>query len=93
MSSVTRIVLDVLKPHEPNALEFASVIADQNKGCRVKVRVTEVDEKTQTTVVVVESDDISYEAIVDTITGLGASVHSIDEVETCSQQQTDTTLT
>jgi hypothetical protein len=29
MSSIKRIVLDVLKPHQPNALDFASTIADQ----------------------------------------------------------------
>jgi hypothetical protein len=81
MSSIKRIVLDVLKPHQPNALDFASAIADQNPGCHVKVTVTEIDEKTETTVVVIESDDIPYQTIVETITGLGASVHSIDEVE------------
>jgi len=81
MSSIKRIVLDVLKPHQPNALDFASAIADQNPGCHVKVTVTEIDEKTETTVVIIESDDIPYQTIVETITGLGASVHSIDEVE------------
>jgi hypothetical protein len=81
MSLIKRIVLDVLKPHQPNALDFASAIADQKSGSRVKVTVTEMDEKTETTVVVIESDDIPYHEIVDTITALGASVHSIDEVE------------
>ncbi|WP_455234649.1 DUF211 domain-containing protein [Thiogranum longum] len=80
MSLIKRVVLDVLKPLHPNALEFASAIADQNDACRVKITVTEVDEKTETTVVVVESDDIPYEQIVATISGLGGSVHSIDEV-------------
>ena len=81
MPLIKRVVLDVLKPHQPNVLEFASAIADKHSGCRVKVTVTEVDEKTETTVISIESDDIPYEAIVDTITSLGASVHSIDEVE------------
>ena len=81
MSLIKRIVLDVLKPHQPNALDFAIAIADQKIGSHVKVTVTEVDEKTETTVVVIESDDIPFQVIVDTITGLGASVHSIDEVE------------
>jgi hypothetical protein len=84
MSLINRVVLDVLKPHQPNALEFAGVIADRHSGCRVKVTVTEVDEKTETTVVTIESNDIPYEAIVDTIKGLGASIHSIDEVEVSS---------
>ena len=87
MVTVKRIVLDVLKPHQPNALEFAGAIADRHSGCHVKVTVTEVDEKTETTVVAIESDDIPYEAIVDTITSLGASIHSIDEVEVSSAAQ------
>lgn len=84
MSSLKRIVLDVLKPHQPNALEFASAIADQNRGCRVIVTVTGVDEKTESTLVVVESKDIIFESIVRTISSLGGSVHSVDEVEVCS---------
>ena len=87
MPLIKRVVLDVLKPHQPNALEFASAIADKHSGCRVKITVTEVDEKTETTVISIESDDIPYAAIVDTITSLGASVHSIDEVEVCLPPQ------
>ncbi|MGB5339203.1 MAG: DUF211 domain-containing protein [Gammaproteobacteria bacterium] len=84
MSSVTRIVLDVLKPRHPNAIDFACVIADRNNGCRVTMTVTEVDEKTESTMVVIESKTIDYNAIVDAITSLGGSVHSIDEVEVTS---------
>jgi hypothetical protein len=81
MSLIKRVVLDVLKPHHPNALEFASAIADQHEGCRVTITVTELDEKTETTVLVIESKDIPYEEVVATIAALGGSVHSIDEVE------------
>jgi len=89
MSLIKRVVLDVLKPHQPNALEFASIIADKHSGCRVTVTVTEIDEKTETTVIGIESDDIPYKAIVETITSMGASVHSIDEVEVSSAPQPD----
>jgi hypothetical protein len=82
MSTLKRIVLDVLKPHHPNALDFAGAIADGTGGCcRVRVTVTEVDEKTESTVVAIEGDDIPYRDFVEVITRLGASVHSIDEVE------------
>jgi hypothetical protein len=87
MPSIKRVVLDVLKPHQPNALEFACAIADRHSGCRVKVTVLEVDEKTETTTVGIIGDNIHYEAIVDTIKSLGASVHSIDEVEVSSAPQ------
>ena len=87
MSLLKRVVLDVLKPHQPNALEFASAIADQSGGYRVTVTVSAVDEKTETTVVVIESDDIQYEAVIEVISALGGSVHSIDEVEVTSSPQ------
>ncbi|MGB5179622.1 MAG: DUF211 domain-containing protein [Gammaproteobacteria bacterium] len=89
MPLIKRVVLDVLKPHQPNVLEFASAIAGKHSGCRVKVTVIEVDEKTETTVVSIESDDIPYNAVVGTITNMGASVHSIDEVEVSSAPQPD----
>jgi hypothetical protein len=81
MAAVNRIVLDVLKPLQPNALEFAVAIADRHSGCRVTVTVSEVDAKTESTLVTIEADAIPYDAIVATINGLGASVHSIDAVE------------
>jgi len=84
MSSLKRVVLDVLKPHLPNALDFANAIADRNSGCRVTVTVTAVDEKTESTVVAVEGENIPFEDISATIISLGASVHSIDEVEVSS---------
>jgi hypothetical protein len=82
MSILKRIVLDVLKPHHPNALDFAGAIADGVGGCcRIRVTVTEMDEKTESTLVTIEGEDIPYGDIVELITRLGASVHSIDEVE------------
>jgi len=90
MASVKRVVLDVLKPHRPNVLEFARAIADKHKGHSVTVTVTEVDEKTETTVLLIESDDMDYEGIVETIVDLGGSVHSIDEVKVTSCSETGT---
>jgi hypothetical protein len=84
MPVIKRVVLDVLKPHQPNALEFATALAERHGGCRFKVTVTEVDEKTETTVLAVECEDVPYAAIVASIGELGASVHSIDEVEVSS---------
>ena len=84
MSAVKRVVLDVLKPLQPNALEFASAIADRHAGCRVTVTVSEVDARTETTLVTIEGDAIPYDEVVSTINSLGASVHSIDAVEVSS---------
>ena len=79
MVSVKRIVLDVLKPHHPNGLEFASSIAERS-GARVVLTVAEVDERTETVVLEIEGEHLQYEAITAAISDLGGSVHSIDEV-------------
>jgi hypothetical protein len=80
MASVQRLVLDVLKPHQPNALEFADAIAALGEGYRVNIRVLEVDDKTETLVVSIEGDGLDFERISNAITESGASLHSIDEV-------------
>lgn len=81
MTTVKRIILDVLKPHQPNILEFAKDIAAQGSDIHVKVSVVEVDEKTETLVVTIEGEDIQFDVIQRTIGAVGGSVHSIDEVE------------
>ncbi len=81
MCQVKRILLDVLKPHAPNPLEFALAIAEQDAGCRVKLTVEEVDEKTESVIILVEGEDIQFSSIEKIINQLGASLHSIDEVE------------
>ena len=80
MASVQRLVLDVLKPHQPNVLEFARAIAALGEDYQVDIRVLEVDENTETLLVVVEGDRLDFELISDAISENGASLHSIDEV-------------
>ena len=81
MISVKRVVLDILKPHHPNALEFSQTIAAVGDDYRVRLTVCEVDEKTETLQVVVEGSAIDFEAVQAAINGMGGSLHSIDEVE------------
>ena len=92
MFLLNRVVLDVLKPHTPNILDFAGTIAEAVAGCTVAVTVTEVDEKTQTTVVMIEGENIIYDQVVAVITEMGASIHSIDEV-TVFSESVNTTAT
>ncbi len=87
MIYVKRIVLDVLKPHQPNGLEFTSAIAEQSPGTLVKLTVIEVDEKTETVVIDIEGQDLRYNEITEAISNMGGTVHSIDEVEVESGQE------
>jgi len=87
MVLVKRLVLDVLKPHQPNALEFSQVLARAGGDYRICITVLGVDEKTETLQVVVEGDDIDFDAVQSGISDLGGSLHSIDEVEVQSESQ------
>ncbi len=80
MASVQRLVLDILKPHQPNALEFANAIAALGDSYKVEIRVLEVDDKTETLLVAIEGDGLDFERISNAINENGASLHSIDEV-------------
>ena len=87
MVLVKRLVLDVLKPHQPNALEFSQAIASTAGKSRVHVTVLEVDEHTETLKVVIEGEAIDFEAIQSSIDEMGGSLHSIDEVEVQGKEQ------
>ena len=80
MPAIKRIVLDVLKPHQPNALEFANSLATLGDDYNVKLKVTEVDEKTESTVIILEAVSLDFTLIENAIIEMGGSVHSIDEV-------------
>ena len=81
MVSVKRIVLDVLKPHQPNALEFCQAIAKVGVDYHVRLIVLEVDENTETLQIAVDGSAVDFEAIQSIISEMGGSLHSIDEVE------------
>jgi len=85
MGSVKRIVIDVLKPHQPNSIEFSQAIAKAGVDFKVRLTVIEMDENTETLQIEIEGNDIDFEAIQSTISDMGGSLHSIDEVEVHSE--------
>lgn len=86
MTKTRKLVLDVLKPHQPNALDFSAALADLGKDYRVKLIVTELDKSTESTIITIEGTDIQFDDIKTVIEKMGASVHSIDEVEVYSAE-------
>jgi hypothetical protein len=85
MLTVKRLMLDVLKPHEPNALEFTRTIASVGVGYRACLTVIEVDEHTETLQLEVEADSVDFDAVEAAIKSMGGSLHSIDQVEVLNE--------
>ena len=81
MLAVKRLVLDVLKPHQPNALEFCKSLAKVGDDYRVRLTVIEIDESTETLEIEISAESINFEIVQQAISDIGGSLHSIDEVE------------
>lgn len=74
------LVLDVLKPHNPNIVELSQTISKANGVKNADLSVYAVDEKTESLRVVVEGSDLHFDVIKKTIEDFGAAIHSIDRV-------------
>lgn len=81
MVRVKRLVLDILKPHQPRVIEFSTKIAEVGENYAVSLTVLGVDQETETVEVRIEGDDLDFEAIKSAITQMSGSLHSVDAVD------------
>jgi uncharacterized protein len=80
MSQIRRLVLDVLKPHEPTNVEVASAIGDLQDVDGVNLSLYEVDQQTENVKITIEGTNVNYNLVLQTIENLGGVVHSVDEI-------------
>ncbi|AKH21842.1 DUF211 domain-containing protein [Sedimenticola thiotaurini] len=80
MTHIKRLLLDILKPHHPDVIDFSKALA-RTGNCQVRLTVAEIDARTETLQVEIKGDSIDYEQIQAAIAEMGASIHSIDVVE------------
>jgi hypothetical protein len=79
-SGIRRLVLDVLKPHNPSIVELAGVLGDVEGVDGVNLSLYEMDQKTENVKITLEGLDLDYELIRQEIENMGAVVHSVDEI-------------
>ncbi|KXS41798.1 MULTISPECIES: DUF211 domain-containing protein [Methanohalophilus] len=79
-SGIRRLVLDVLKPHNPSIVELAGVLGDLEGVDGVNLSLYEMDQKTENVKITLEGLDLDYELIRQEIENMGAVVHSVDEI-------------
>lgn len=84
---VWRIVLDVLKPHEPDLPEFAKKIGAMEGVEGVDVALLEIDKETETLKITIDGN-LDYQDIRTQIEDWGGVVHSVDEVVVGSKPET-----
>ena len=78
---IVRVKLDVLKYHQPNILELASILARSIPSVNV-VRITtvEINTTTETVSLIVEGKNLDFKQLKEVLDKYNCSIHSIDEV-------------
>ena len=79
MSNIRRLVLDVLKPHEPSIIELAQQLSNLEGIDGVNISIYEIDRKVENAKVTVQGNNIIYDDVLGVIQDNGGEVHSIDE--------------
>ena len=77
---IRRLVLDVLKPHNPNVVELSEALSHLEGVEGVNVIIYEIDQKVENVKIIVAGSSIDFESIKKKLEELGATIHSIDEV-------------
>ena len=80
MTDIKKLVLDVLKPHDPSIVELSRRLANLHGVIGVNCTIDEVDQETESIKITIEGTAIDYEKVVATVRETGAVVHSVDSV-------------
>lgn len=80
MDDLRRIVLDVLKPHEPSLLLFTQQITEAEGVEAATASLIELDKEVQNVKITAEGQDLNYDSIEEAVNDSGGTVHSIDQV-------------
>ncbi len=80
MAKIRRLVLDTLKPHAPNIIEWAALISTPDGTSSVNISIYEIDHKVENAKITIEGDDIHFDQVQKIVKELGGTIHSIDEV-------------
>jgi len=80
LSDIKRLVLDVLKPHNPSIIDICNKLADLKGISGVNCSLDEVDQETESIKITIEGHSIDFESVKNTIIDVGAVIHSVDNV-------------
>jgi len=80
VAGLRRLVLDVLKPHEPGNIVLALKLSELENVDGVNLSLYEIDQTTENIKITIVGNDMNFEKIRKVIEDLGGVIHSIDEI-------------
>jgi len=80
MPTIRRVVLDILKPHEPKLATFTEKLSESEEIDGVTSKLVDIEEDVRTIRVTIEGEDLDMDTLEAKISDLSGSIHSVDEV-------------
>jgi len=80
LTDIKKLVLDVLKPHNPSIVEMSRRLAALHGVLGVNCTVDEVDQETESLKITLEGNSIDYEKVEAMVREMGGVIHSVDSV-------------
>jgi len=80
VTGLRRLVLDVLKPHEPSNVLLALKLSEVENVDGVNLTLMEMDQNTETLKITIVGNNMDFEKIKKVIEELGGVIHSVDEI-------------
>lgn len=77
---IKRLILDVLKPHKPSVVELSEALSNLEGIEGVNIIIYEIDQQVENVKIILAGNAIDFENIKETLTEMGATIHSVDEV-------------
>jgi hypothetical protein len=80
MVPIRRLVLDVLKPHEPTTVVFTQQVAEAEGVASVNATLVELDREVLNVKFTIEGEAIEYSSVEAIIEDSGGTIHSVDQI-------------
>jgi len=77
---IRRLVLDVLKPHNPSVVELSEALSHLEGVEGVNIIIYEIDQQVENAKVILAGSSIDFESIKKKLEEMGSTIHSVDEV-------------
>lgn len=77
---IRRLVLDVLKPHNPSIIELSNQLSELDGVDGINIITYEIDQEVENVKIILGGKDINFETVKEKLNSSGAAIHSVDEV-------------
>ncbi|MFH1106428.1 MAG: DUF211 domain-containing protein [Candidatus Micrarchaeota archaeon] len=80
MIKLKSVTLEVMKPSELQTVDLLKALEKISQAKRVEIRLTDFEKSTETLLVTVEGNDVSYEKVAHVISDYGGVIQNVQRM-------------